>query len=165
MTADWRPREVRADNFLLADMIESFLIGYHYDRIANRFFFVGLRTGSISLADVDFIKFSCIGVANFIRISGRHPALMHFVDSYWQRLASNHVVLQVAVLQQQADTSYDLELCMGSALGGVRVRCASVAAEVKLAREVQERIGEPYHYYDLDTGEEFDFWDPFGDRE
>ncbi len=125
--------------------------------------------GKISLAcewpetkpDVDraFIQLIFNGVENFEREHGIQLILQGYVGEYFDKSAPCPTVIEDVATKTRKDGSKEIAFWFGGSFGGISFSCFEILGRTRYSY-VKKR-NNSRDYFDCDTGEKFDFSDPF----
>jgi hypothetical protein len=144
----------------LENVRESLVLSFELSRERRRFTLVCSYPFKLPGADCALAGFAFDEVSDFSREEGGMADLGRFEEQFHARALTMPIVIESIKATRVADERH-LDLWLGYSFGGVQFRYRVVNAYLRnaLARQVD---GE-WLCRDLDSQEEYDFYDPFPD--
>jgi hypothetical protein len=148
-------------NFDFDVFLEALLIKFDYYSDVSRLEIVSdFINWDLDEDKREFKKISFEGVNNFKRLIGKNIALKDTKDSYHiDNYQGTHAIQKIQALQID-DDHWKFIIKIDTALGGFEFECKSIIIYSKIARG-EQTSSDQWIYYDSDTGERFEFSDPF----
>jgi hypothetical protein len=151
---------VESPEEFLPKILECLVFSFEYDDISSDFSLVIDFPSERPEVDREFLALEFLNVHDFQRVIGSFEPMRRFTTSYLLKRDRANIVVQAARCAPKQD-GHALELWFGPAFGGISCLFERASARRREAKATRGDEGA-FIYQDWNSGESFDFYDPFG---